>query len=119
MTNVAQAYFLGRILGEEIISLVGETAEKEVRILSAHMLNELQDEKFDLILNVDSLTEMDEESQINYWKYIQEHTKVFLSINHERNRHTVREYYSNTDCSVRRSICPMRKGYMEEEIRFE
>ena len=119
MTNVAQAYFLGRTLGEETISLAGETNEKEVRILSADMLNKLQDEKFDLILNVDSYTEMDEESQKNYWEFIQGHTKVFLSVNHEINPHTVNEYYTNTNYRVRRSAYPMRRGYIEEEVWFE
>lgn len=119
MTNVAQAYFLGRVLGEEYITLVGETNNKGIKIFSVDMLNELQEEKFDLILNVDSITEMDEESQIKYWKFIQNRTKKFFSINHEANSHIVSEYYVNTDYNVRRSICPMRKGYLEEEIYFE
>ena len=116
MTNVAQEYFLGRTIGEECVAFVGEGFANEIKILPSYMLQELEEEKYDLILNVDSMTEMDEDSQKNYWKYIQTHTNIFLSINHEANTHMVRELYLDTDFKVHRRICPMRRGYIEEEV---
>ena len=118
MTNVAQAYFLGRTIGQENVSLVGEKLDKKIKILPAYMLEEMENERYNIILNVDSMTEMDEDSQKKYWEYIQKHTEIFLSINHEANLHTVQELYSNTNFEVQRQICPMRRGYIEEEIFF-
>jgi hypothetical protein len=58
LTNVAQAYFLGRTLGEDAVSLHGEAPTTTgVRIVPAHALPNFQ-EQFDLILNVDSMTEL-------------------------------------------------------------
>lgn len=118
MTNVAQEYFLGKVIGEECVSFVGEKPVRDIKILPFYMLSDLEKERYDLILNVDSITEMDETSQKNYWRYIQAHTSCFLSINHEQNPHTVRELYQATGAKVYRGICPIRRGYIEEIVYF-
>lgn len=118
MTNVAQEYFLGRVIGEERVSFVGEESVKDMKILPFYMLPDLEKERYDLILNVDSITEMNVDSQQNYWSYIQRHTSLFFSINHEQNPHTVRELYQATGTKVHRGICPIRRGYIEEVAYF-
>lgn len=118
MTNVAQEYFLGRAIGEERVSFVGEEPAGDIKILPFYMLSDLEKERYDLILNVDSITEMDETFQQNYWGYIQTHTSAFFSINHEHNPHTVRELYQATGAKVHRGICPLRRGYVEEAVYF-
>ena len=41
------------------------------------------DERFDLALNADSLTEMGADQMDRYWAEVRRHTSVFLSINQE------------------------------------
>lgn len=115
MSNVAQAYFLGRTVGENDICLEAEEM-RDIKVYPTYLLDKTR--QYDLILNVDSFTEMDEYSQQAYWEYIQTHTNIFLSINHEANKHTVKEYYSDSMYKIERKLCPMRRGYVEETIRF-
>jgi hypothetical protein len=76
--NVVQGFYLLKSLSQPV-SLFGET-DKEVRIMPCHLLPE---EKFDLVLNQDSFPEIGEGTVTNYLKWIRDHAKEFLSINHE------------------------------------
>jgi hypothetical protein len=59
LANVAQASFLGAILGPESVSLLGEEPKSDsIRIATPEWLSKCG-EDFDIVLNVDSMTEMD------------------------------------------------------------
>lgn len=120
ITNVAQTYFLGRLLGDECLQLYGESAHAgAIRILPPSSFFD-SEERFDLVVNVDSLTEMAPETARHYWTEITKRTALFLSINHEANYFTVRDLYAAYPSShVCRSPYWMRRGYVEELIRFE
>lgn len=117
LSNVAQAHFLGSTLGEDAIRLYGETRggfdlrpDTTLPNIAGH---------FDVILNVDALTEMARETAESYWQFIQRRCDVFLSINHEANPFTVRDMYrAGGPRSVDRNPYWMRRGYVEEVIRF-
>ena len=121
LTATAQAYFLGRTLGEDQIWLDGESA--------AGLLNVIKiigpqtflggEESYDLIVNVDSLTEMDISTARSYWKKIKSSTNLFLSINHEANPFTVQDLIAEDlpSLEVSRGLYWMRRGYAEEVIK--
>jgi hypothetical protein len=120
ITAASQAYFLGRTLGESVVRLDGETSDGsigKVKILSpATFMGEFK--SYDLILNADSLTELDIATAKGYWKKIKSSTKIFLSINHEVNSYSVKDLIANdlSDYDVSRHPSWMRKGYVEELV---
>jgi hypothetical protein len=113
LTNVAQSYFLGRVLGGGAISLFGED-RPGIRILpSAAFMKE--GDRYDLALNVDSLTEMDIETARDYCREIKARCGAFLSINHEHNRFTVSDVCAELGMKAfSRSPYWMRAGYVDE-----
>jgi len=120
MTNVAQGYFLGRVLGEDAIRLGTEThgAENGLRILSTSDFMD-HEESYDLVFNCDSLTEMPRTIAQAYWDFARKSTRCFLSINHEINEFTFKDMYSNdNDVIVERHPYPLRRGYVEELARW-
>ena len=118
MTGSAQGYFLGRTLGADNVSLGGENSTGSVHILPSTDLEALEG-RFDLIANIDSFTEMDRETATNYWKFAKAQTNLLYSINHEANHFTVRDIYTEQgDLDVVRTPYWLRKGYVEEIVRF-
>ncbi|HZZ23524.1 MAG TPA: hypothetical protein VFE60_13535, partial [Roseiarcus sp.] len=90
MGIVGQACFLAATLGPERIWMIGDdpaTQEGRVRLLPPYVLYE-SPEDFDVVLNVDSLTEMDPQQSITYLRYAFDHALALISINHEFNAHT-------------------------------
>ena len=75
--------------------------------------------KYDLIVNVDSLTEMDFSTAKGYWQKIKASTNLFLSINHEANPFRVQDLMAedSLDLDVSRGLYWMRRGYVEEVIQ--
>jgi hypothetical protein len=119
MTAVAQAYFLGRLLGEDCIKLYGESDGGSIRILPPQAFFDSQD-CYDIAVNVDSLTEMAREVAEKYATNIQDRAGVFLSVNHEANPFTVRELLSGEAAKLtQRNLYWMREGYVEEIVDFE
>lgn len=121
ITNLSQAYFLGKVLGENEIALLGEKqGENKIKILTPDQFLNGDRQYYDLIINVDSLTEMDQTTMQAYIEKISHSTPLFISINHEWNKHTVNEYV--TQCynlnSVDRKPYWMRTGYIEEVFKF-
>ncbi|TDN67198.1 putative sugar O-methyltransferase [Paraburkholderia sp. BL10I2N1] len=113
ITNVAQAYFLGRTLGQDMVSLFGEN-QHGIRILP---LTEFLDatDRYDLVVNVDSLTEMSRDTALAYCKAIRSRANKFLSINHEFNPFTVREICATLEThSSTRTPYWLRCGYVDE-----
>jgi SAM-dependent methyltransferase len=113
ITAVAQANFLGRVLSEKAIQLYGETEAGGVRILPPAMFLG-QEDRFDVALNVDSLTEMAPETARAYCNAINNRAGVFLSINHEEGRFKARDVFAGR--CVYRSPYWLRRGYVEELI---
>jgi hypothetical protein len=114
ISAVAQANFLGRTVGEQHIQLYGETKAAGIRILPpAAFLN--VDDRYDLIINVDSLTEMNPATAYRYVKEIEKRSSVFWSVNHEENSFKVSDLFSPRIANevVRTPYC-MRIGYVEE-----
>jgi SAM-dependent methyltransferase len=123
ITSIAQGYFLGRTIGEDRVSFLGEdatAADPKIKILSPKNFLD-NDDTYDLVVNVDSLTEIDPQVARAYWTRIEKSTGTFLSINHERNAFTVREFIRESPkvASVDRQNFWMRYGYVEELVRFK
>ena len=123
ITAASQAYFLGRTLGENNIYLDGEPTQEsaqKVKILSPQtFINETK--AYDLILNADSLTEMDLSTAKAYWQKIKSSTGTFLSINHEANSFCVQDLIAEDLPNLEVNRCPawMRRGYVEELIKIK
>ncbi|CAE6800756.1 putative sugar O-methyltransferase [Paraburkholderia nemoris] len=118
LTNAAQGYFLGRVLGDGEVSLGSEHNDHSIRVMSNTEI-EGHDEKYDLIVNVDSWTEMPKEVARSYWEFARNSTSKVLSINHEFNSHTVRELYrEESGVHASRYPYPLRRGYVEEVITW-
>jgi hypothetical protein len=112
-TQLAQGYYLGRLLGPDHVSLCGEP-DCGVRLRSPRWLFE-SDETFHVILNADSLTEMDREHALRYLEFAKDRCDAFLSINHETNESTARQLMLEASMKiVHRSPYWPRGGYVEE-----
>ncbi len=120
LVNVSQAHFLASVLGSENIKVYGERETGlGVKILPTQSFAELKG-MYDLILNVDSLTEMDKGVALRYLNAIRRKTSIFVSINHENNTFTVKELagdFANVNEYTRYEYW-MRKGYVEEVAKF-
>ncbi len=122
-TAISSGYFLARTIGEENVLLSGEMAldkDQRVKILTpAEFL--ASNGAYDLILNADGFTEMDPIIAKTYWQHIEKVTPIFLSINHEANAYTVKSLIDKSDhvAEVTRYPYWMRKGYIEEIVRFK
>nr|WP_272881747.1 putative sugar O-methyltransferase [Fundidesulfovibrio soli] len=118
LSGAAQGYHIGRILGEENVAFWGEEQTAPVSILPPAAFEQL-DGPFDLVVNVDSLTEMSESTARGYLAGARRLSGRFLSINHEANPFTVESLYRKMHgIKAQRSPCWMRKGYVEELIEF-
>ena len=113
LSNVAQAAFLGRTLGGDAIRLFGEDGSG-VRILPPPAFLDGND-SYDLVVNVDSLTELAPEVARLYAEAIRDRAALFLSINHEHQLFTVRELFNQIGLTAAsRAPYWMRRGYVEE-----
>jgi hypothetical protein len=119
VSSLAQGYFLGRALGEEAVSLFGENAaEHQIKIMPPGFFID-GTERYDLVVNVDSLTEIGRAAADQYWSAIRSRAGKFLSINHEANEFTVAQLIREAT-AVRTSRMPywMRRGFVEEVVEF-
>ena len=113
LTSVAQGYFLGRALGPDAICLYKEQRSGVAILPPLTFLN--SDDRYDLVLNADSLTELDPETATAYCEAFRDRTDIFLSINHEVNPFTMHELYAAiAGPAVSRTPYWMRAGYVEE-----
>jgi hypothetical protein len=117
MTNVAQAYFLGRALSPDAISLFGEH-RPGIRIQPPTVFLDAAD-RYDLVVNVDALPELAAETATAYCRAIKARADIFLSINHEYNNLTVRELCAGLSMRAE-SRMPywLRRGYVDEVFRL-
>jgi hypothetical protein len=117
-SGVSQALFLGTVLSPDAIQLTGENHPAPIKIKAPDAF--LSDATlYDVIVNFDSLTEMDEATQRAYMAKIRECAGTFLSVNHEYNAVTVlsllREFFPGK--KVSRDPYWMRRGYVQEIVR--
>jgi hypothetical protein len=121
-TILASSYFLGRTLGEDQVVLLGESldnSENKIKILTPdNFLNDSSN--YDLIINIDSITEFDPLTIKKYLNKIQQISPMFLSINHEWNKYSVYEILSVSQNVKKLQRHPywIRLGYVEELYIF-
>jgi hypothetical protein len=72
----------------------------------------------DVVLNSDSLTEMDRDTAERYVDHIKRTAKVFLSINHEANGFRVLDVGGLAKYCVSRQAYYLRPGYVVEVFHF-
>jgi hypothetical protein len=87
LSSVAQGYFLGRTLGPGTIRLYKEQRSGIAILPPPVFLN--SDDRYDLVLNTDSLTELEPQTASAYCEAFRDRANIFLSINHEVNPFTV------------------------------
>lgn len=122
LANVAQAAFLGSVLGSDAIWLPGDPASQRAGRIQIYPPNWLGScsEKFDLALNADSMPEMDEQHAIEYFRQISRVAGLFVSINHENYALRVRDLPAK--CAIKAQVIRypywLRKGYVEEIFAF-
>jgi hypothetical protein len=113
LSSAAQGYFLGRTLGPDAVCLYKEQRSGIPILPPLEFLN--SDDQYDLVLNADSLTELDPEMASAYCEAFRDRANVFLSINHEVNPFTVHKLYAAiAKPAVIRTPYWMRAGYVEE-----
>ena len=118
MGLVIQAAFLGRALGGDGLAFPNEVARPDqIRNLTPAMLLSSH-ERFDIVVNADSLTEMDREHAEVYAAFIATHAKVFISINHDFNSFRVCDLAALRGARVIRAPHWMNFGYTEELFFF-
>ena len=123
---LSQSNYLSRLCGENNIVLGSNKKNKiknskKIKLVSPKELFD-SNEKFDLVFNSDSLTEIDFKNQKKYTNFIKNNSKNFYSINHERNKHTVFNLMNSLSSKNRfiysKNIYWMRRGYLEEIFKF-
>jgi hypothetical protein len=114
ISSLAQGYFLGRTVGEDQVALVGEAGTpSQIKLISpSTFLNDTS--RYDLIVNIDSLTEVGRKAADQYWQAIQARSDIFFSVNHEANEFTVADLIGSTP--ARRAPYWLRRGYVEEIV---
>jgi hypothetical protein len=121
MGIVAQSCFLGATLGPDALWLQGERASMgagRIRFYSGFSLARIQS-TFGVVLNVDSITEMEHGSALTFLQWITSHCDTFLSINHEANSVLVAQIARDIFPRSYRHRNPywMREGYVEEVFK--
>jgi hypothetical protein len=115
-TSIAQGHYLARTLGPDAVALPGEPLRSaKVRLMTPEDFFAAAD-RFDIVLNVDSLTELAPETASRYVGKIAQCADRFLSINHEANAFRAFDLLSGRE--IERYPYWMRQGYVEELVRF-
>jgi hypothetical protein len=113
ISNVAQGYFLGRTVPPDAVRLFNELGSG-LRVLPPVAFLNAQ-ERYDIAVNVDSLTEMSPETARAYCSEIKSRADLFLSINHEYNSFTVRNISQDLQMrAASRTPYWLRRGYVDE-----
>jgi hypothetical protein len=115
MTLVGQACFIAASIGEDSVHLLGDELPPQGRIclVPPSRLQSLE-RTFDVVLNVNSITELDLRHAKEYSDFAMTHARLFLSINHEQNAFRAADLVDEMSCQVDRYPYWMRKGYVEE-----
>ncbi|MBI1262900.1 MAG: hypothetical protein GC184_14375 [Rhizobiales bacterium] len=124
LAAVAQALFLMPTLGEDRVSMHGEEAGEMAETIKLHRPETFfnSDQSYDLIVNVDSMTEIGIDAALAYWEKIKRSTSRYLSINHEINPFTMAQIAREHPAGVikyQRYPYGPRRGYVEEYFEFD
>lgn len=115
MSNVAQTHFLSRALGADQVSITGED-RRAIRVAGPSFVEGCE-ERFDVVLNVDSLSEMDPAVAAAYVAFARKAASTLVSINREwAEQPRIADLVK--DAPVLRMPYWMRDGYVEEIVRF-
>lgn len=125
LTALASSHFLGLARGEDSVRLYGEERREAepaqgIRYTIVPPNAFPEDQRFDVVINMDSMTEMPRETAESYIAGIKKVTNIFISINHEANPFTVAELLAK-DPDVKhytRNAFWLRRGYVEEVFEF-
>lgn len=120
--SLCQAYFLGCSLPNENFIFNQESRNELGGFVFRQPKAFMQEsEQYDMILNVDSLTEMDIDVARGYLASFIGKTDWFLSINHEANEFAVRELAAEIPeyKLISRNRSWIRQGYVEELYRIK
>ena len=94
-TGIVQAHYNFNVLGLENVCLYGEIDNNcFLKIIPSTKLNDLNN-KYDIVVNFDGLTEYGFDTATNYFNKIINITNKFLSINHTLNKYVVSDLYKN------------------------
>ena len=117
-TSIMSSYYLGKTLGEENITLHGETTDNYLHILPP---DKYLNTNVDLITQFDGFTEMGMIHSENYMNNFNQISPLFLSINHEANTYTFNDLYKNNKniTCIYRFPSWYRDGYVEELLQCE
>ena len=109
---VAQACFLGRVLGPDKLWFDGEAAENSAQKIKLYSAARLPARHYGVAINVDSMTEVPWREAFRYACWLGEHARLFFSINHERHVFTVAELmaFAGMTC-CQRSVVRDLDGY--------
>lgn len=121
MTTISQGYYLMRCLGAEAVVLPGEARRAGAAITLLHGEDFFAaPDRFDLVANVDSLTEFGHATAMRYLRRIHEVAPAFLSINHEANEIQVGNLLRELGVRHHLSRYPywLRAGHAEELVAF-
>jgi putative sugar O-methyltransferase len=118
ITASFQAYFLGRSIGEDKICLETESLKnspEKIKIFKPDTFLQSK-ERYDLIINVDGMTELDKSMAQSYWDKIKTSASQFISINHEIDLFRMRDIIlaDMDSLDYDRSFYCVRSGYVEE-----
>lgn len=120
MSSLSQGNFLGRVLPEKDIVLFGESNDPEDGNSKIKLIHPKaffsSNRQYDLIVNVDSLTELGISMAKDYLRKISQVGNLFLSINHESNAFSVNSIWKEIPGLNRlyRNPCWVWRGYVEE-----
>ena len=121
--RICQLNYLSRVLNEKIVldesELQNQNLQNCIKVISPEFLFK-NNNKFDLVFNSDSLTEIDYLNQKKYSSFISNNSNVFYSINHESNEKTINDLFINTEIKeYEKNMYWLRKGYLEEYLKFK
>lgn len=113
LSNVAQAHFLSRALGASEVSLPGED-RAAIRVVGPGFVSTTE-ERFDVVLNVDSLSEIDPQIASGYIAFARNAAETLVSINREwDDRPRIADLLK--EAAVLRMPYWMRDGYVEDIV---
>lgn len=118
-TNACQTYFLARNLPDRDLILSGEKGnpfdfayKDSLKVLHSLDFENIKKNRFDIMINIDGLTEMKLEEATKYMQ--SDCASVILSINHEVNSYRVIDIHKPNRMLKYRYPFWLRDGYVEE-----
>jgi SAM-dependent methyltransferase len=118
---VAHIRFLAEALGPDNIWMDGDIEPPPINKIKIFSAARVPDRQTDVVINVDSITEMSIKTALEYVRWINGHARLFISMNHERNLFTVADLAKSrlTAKPLYRAPVPERDGYFEEVFAID